>query len=280
MIDPVELEAAPKSLAEDHVAIWALGQAGFIAQDRAKTVVFDPYLSDSIKHDALGPRQFPPPIDPSALRRVDVVFISHDHGDHLDPETLRPLLTASPECHFVAPGRSRDLLIEMGVRAEQVIVPALELEQLIGDVEIQAIPSAHYEWETDEEGLPRFYGYVVGLGEVTIYHSGDSILYDGMIERLRRQRIDVAILPINGRDWPREQAGLVGNLDAAEALYLADAIGAGLLIPCHYDLFAGNSVNPAHFVDLLYRRYWHQRFKLMQPGERIICTGTNFVSPR
>ena len=270
MIDPVELEAVPKSLAEDQVVIWALGQAGFIVQDQTTSLVFDPYLSDSVRHEALGPRQFPPPIDPSALRGVDVVFISHDHGDHLDPETLRPLLAASPRCAFVAPGRSRDLLLEMGVRAEQVIVPSPEKEQLIGDVEVRAVPSAHYEWEADEEDLPRFYGYVARLGDVTIYHSGDTILYDGMIERLREQRIDVAILPINGRDWPREQAGLVGNLDAAEALYLADEIGSGLLIPCHYDLFGGNSVNPAHFVDLLYRRYRHQRFKLMQPGERII----------
>jgi len=274
MIDSVGLEAAPAGLAEHQVAIWALGQAGFIAQGRAKTVVFDPYLSDSIMLDALGPRQFPPPIDPSALRGVDVVFISHDHGDHLDPETLHPLLSASPKCHFAAPGRSRDLLLEMGARAEQVFVPAPDAEQLIAGVAVRAVPSAHYEWETDKEGLPRYYGYIVRLGEVTIYHAGDTILYDGMIERLRRQRIDVAILPINGRDWPRERAGLVGNLAEAEALYLADAIDAGLLIPCHYDLFGGNSVNPAHFVDLLYRRYQHQRFKLMQPGERIVVAAS------
>ena len=57
--------------------------------------------------------------------------------------------------------------------------------------------------------------------------------------------MDVAVLPVNGRDPEREARGIVGNMDAREAVELALAIGATLLVPIHWDGFAGNTVPPA-----------------------------------
>ena len=61
-------------------------------------------------------------------------------------------------------------------------------------------------------------GYVVRFGRWTVYHSGDTVLYDGMVERLGAERIDVALLPINGRAPERRVAG---NLNGPEAAALA-----------------------------------------------------------
>jgi hypothetical protein len=46
---------------------------------------------------------------------------------------------------------------------------------------------------------------------------------------------------VNGRDPQREAEGILGNLTAAEAVDLADRIGAACLVPCHHDMIRGNT---------------------------------------
>jgi L-ascorbate metabolism protein UlaG (beta-lactamase superfamily) len=87
---------------------------------------------------------------------------------------------------------------------------------------------------------------VVQAGPWTIYHSGDTVRYPGMAERLRAWPIDVALLPINGSLPERRVAG---NLWGREAAQLAHDIGARCVIPCHYEMFAFNTVSPAEFIE-------------------------------
>ncbi len=68
------------------------------------------------------------------------------------------------------------------------------------------------------------------------------------------QGVDVAVLPINGRDFYRERRGSVGNLDAAEALEFATEIGARVLIPIHYDMARGNTAPAGRLVDMANER--------------------------
>ena len=95
----------------------------------------------------------------------------------------------------------------------------------------------------------RFVGYVLrGAGPV-VYHAGDTIATDGLVEALVDKRIEVALLPINGRDFFREEQDLVGNLDFREAVALARRIGARTLVPYHWDGYAGNTEHPGRAVD-------------------------------
>ena len=99
--------------------------------------------------------------------------------------------------------------------------------------------------DKDEWGRHKFLGYVVEAGSWTIYHSGDTKLYDELEARLRQWSIDVALLPING-DLP--ERGVAGNLSGREAATLAKGIGARLVIPCHYDMFEFNTETTDEFV--------------------------------
>ena len=83
-----------------------------------------------------------------------------------------------------------------------------------------------------------------------MYHAGDTIVTDALREALDPLGIDVALLPINGRDVEREARGIVGNMGAAEAVELAVAIGSSTLVPYHWDGFAGNTVSPGATADL------------------------------
>lgn len=109
---------------------------------------------------------------------------------------------------------------------------------------ITGVPAAHETLDLDDAGRHRYLGYVVQCGPWTIYHSGDTVGYPGMVETLRPFAIDVALLPINGRAPERRVAG---NLDGPEAAELASTVGARLAIPCHYDMFTFNTASPTRF---------------------------------
>ena len=111
---------------------------------------------------------------------------------------------------------------------------------------ISAVPAAHEKVERDEHGRCKYLGYVVKFGPWTVYQSGDTMLYDGMVKRLRPFRIDVALLPINGAAPERRVAG---NLNAKEAAWLGKQIGAKLVIPMHYDMFEFNTAPAEEFAE-------------------------------
>jgi L-ascorbate metabolism protein UlaG (beta-lactamase superfamily) len=102
-------------------------------------------------------------------------------------------------------------------------------------------------------GLYAFVGYVIEAGGVRVYHAGDTVPYDGMEGWLRPLAVDVALLPINGRNAEREAQNLVGNLDHEEAARLAAAIGCDVLVPMHYDMFAANLGYPDRLVEVVIR---------------------------
>lgn len=89
-----------------------------------------------------------------------------------------------------------------------------------------------------------------------------------MAEELRPFGIDVACLPINGSDWKRKRADIIGNLNAREAADVANEIGADLLIPMHFDLFPHNGENPAHLADYMFTEHFGHKYHVMAPGER------------
>lgn len=69
----------------------------------------------------------------------------------------------------------------------------------ISGIRFSAIASAHETVERDEHVRAKYLRYVLEFGGWTIYHSDDTVRYEGMAEKLRCFRTDVALPPINGR---------------------------------------------------------------------------------
>ncbi|MBM3565188.1 MAG: hypothetical protein FJX42_03630 [Alphaproteobacteria bacterium] len=93
------------------VSLYWLGQAGFAIRSPDARIVIDPYLSDSlaVKHRSKAyphRRTMPAPVTPAALGPVDRVLCTHQHTDHMDSETLKPLAEESARCLFVIPTAS------------------------------------------------------------------------------------------------------------------------------------------------------------------------------
>lgn len=246
--DDAFLEDVRSAAADDeHFRLWWLGQSGFLLQWRRQHVLLDPYLSDSLttkyaSTDKPHIRMTERVVDPARLDFVDVVTSSHNHTDHLDAETLIPLMKANPHLKLIAPEANRDFVVaRLGVDAGFPIGLADGQSVEVGDLRFTAVPAAH------EQVGPEYLGYIVQFGGWTVYHSGDTMLYNGMAARLAPFNVDVAMLPINGAAPERRVAG---NLTAREAAGLGKVMRVRCVIPCHYEMFTFNTADPAEFASV------------------------------
>jgi len=242
-------------LAPGTIALWWLGQAGFAVRAGGLVLLLDPFLAP------MAERVSPPAFDPEDAVDVDVVTCSHEHYDHLDLASLPAIARASPKARFVIPRPLVDAVAAAGVPRERITGAQPDERIRLDGVTLHPLPARHGVGMADaygfgrelSGGLYRFLGFVIDDGVVRVYHAGDTIAYDGQAERLRALGVDVALLPINGRDHFREAAGIVGNLDHREAARLAADARVDVLVPMHYDTFASNRGYPSHLVDFVTR---------------------------
>jgi len=222
--------------------IRRLSQAGFVLSAGATTLVIDAFLSPRADRLVL------PKVTPLELAGASAILATHEHRDHLDPESLPALAMASPAAPVVVPAPIVDLAAA-GVDRRRIVPAAVGDELVVGAAHIFAIPARHgvtvadaYTFGTElSGGLHRYLGYVIDLGGVCLYHAGDTVRYDGMAETLRELGVEVALLPINGRSAEREARGFVGNLDHIGAADLAADAAIGTIVPMHHDTIAGNT---------------------------------------
>jgi L-ascorbate metabolism protein UlaG (beta-lactamase superfamily) len=231
--------------------LYWLGQAGFVIEIGGYRLVVDPYLSDSLATKYRGgrfphERLMPPPIAPERLGAVDLVLATHAHTDHMDPDTLRPLLAANASARLVAPAAEAAKARERSGldAARMLLMTGGQSIEPLPDLRIAATPAAHTALETDEQDRNRFLGYAIRAGGVTIWHSGDCVPFDGLVEAVRPLRPDLVLLPVNGRDAELERNGFAGNFSLDEAIGLAADIGAPAMIAHHHGMFAFNSCDP------------------------------------
>ncbi|HET9825026.1 MAG TPA: MBL fold metallo-hydrolase [Chitinophagaceae bacterium] len=251
--------------------LWWLGQSGFLLQWKGKRVLIDAYLSDSLTKKYAGTdkphvRMSERVVDPNFLKNILIVTSSHNHTDHLDAETLMPVLKNNAGIKFIIPEGNREFVAER-VKCEKNFPIGLNAGRsvTVDEFTFHGIPAKHNEVERDENGNCRFMGYVISFGKYNIYHSGDTLWFDEMIDLLKPFKVDAAILPINGNDASRKVAG---NLNGDEAARLAKAIGARFVVPCHYDMFTFNTADVSDFVKAAEKI--QQPYKVLTGGEKFI----------
>ena len=251
------------------LALWWLGQSGFLIKSRHGILAVDLYLSEHLTtkyQDTSRPhvRMTRAPIRGKDLRDVDIVLASHKHSDHFDPGTL-PELIAGSQAILVLPESIRDHALALGLPSERLV--GLEAGDSVerAGFRVRAVPSAHEGLDTDAAGRHLYLGYVVESEGLRLYHSGDSLAFEGLPEQLGPERFDVLFLPINGRDPAR---GVAGNMTAAEAVDLAKQVRPRFVVPHHYDMFTFNTVSVDNFIEESRRLPPGVSPKILRCGER------------
>ncbi len=253
----------------ENLHLWWLGQSGFLVQWHGRHLLLDPYLSDSLTRkyaqtDKPHVRMTERVVAPERLSFIDVSSASHNHTDHLDPDTLHPLWKANPRMELVIPEANREFVINrLGVVAELPYGLDAGTSVELAGFKIHGFPAAHNLPEKDAWGRHKYLGYIIEAGPWVLYHSGDTKLFEGMSDALREWKLDIALLPINGDVPERHVAGNLGGLEAAT---LAKDAEIRLVIPCHYNMFEFNTASPELFVATA--KKLGQPYRLLECGEQ------------
>jgi L-ascorbate metabolism protein UlaG (beta-lactamase superfamily) len=262
------------SILPNSLAIWGLGQMGVAIKGPDGIIYIDPCLTNVVFdtfHDERWVRGYPSPLAPEDMTNASYVLCSHEHLDHLDPQTVGGAAVASPGAKFLVTGWSLDMLNAADIAAERAVVPQVgETMTLPGtSLKLTVIPAAHYDKEYDEAKGYRWFGFILEWNGVVFYHGGDTIIFPGYIDLLRGlPKTDVAMLAMNGRDWFREERmNAVGNLLPEEGVQLAAELGWDVLIPGHNDLFPNNAIPMANIAGAFEKFGPRQKYKFLQPGE-------------
>lgn len=208
-----------------------LGHAGLLFENEKIAILVDPYMSDSLGEKSAAYKRRLPPMKEYFEVRPDVILITHSHGDHLDPETLRVYLDDSrPETTVLAPRAAYATLSEM---TEEHNVVELNPHSVWSEkgVTFYSVSAAH----SDKTAC----GFIIDDGEKTYYVSGGTLYNFDVIDDvldLAPSGVDYAFLPINGRG---------NNMHARDAADFAYEIGAHNAIPVSYGLF--DDINPEEF---------------------------------
>jgi L-ascorbate metabolism protein UlaG (beta-lactamase superfamily) len=226
------------------------GQAGFRLAAGRSRVLIDPFLTDR------PDRHYRPPATAADFADITLVVCTHEHGDHLDLPFLREFCAVNPAAPIVVPAPVAGIAADGGIDPARLTGATPGQDITAGEVRVHPVPALHgiggdvpvtYEFSRDG-GPVRFLGYALDVGGIRFFHSGDALLYPELPATLSALAPDVLMLPINGRDHMREAAGLVGNMNEAEAAWLCAQVSPAYAIPMHYDAIRGNTADPGRFT--------------------------------
>jgi L-ascorbate metabolism protein UlaG (beta-lactamase superfamily) len=264
----------PPALQLGEIAVTFINHVTFLVQFAELTLLTDPVYSERASPvQWLGPRRVHAPGVPfEQLPPIDVVFVSHNHYDHLDLSTLRRLARAHAPLFVTGLGNG-PFLRECGV------APVRELdwwqELSVRGAQLSFTPAQH--WSTRGPGNRNrtlWGGLWVRAGARSVYFSGDTG-YTPLFAQLR-QRLgppDVALLPIGAyepRWFMREQ-----HMNPEEAVRAHLDLGARLSIGGHFGCFPLTDEGiDAPLIELERARGAHgvaaSEFHAPQPGETLL----------
>ena len=186
-----------------------LGHAAFALEHDGKTVLIDPFLTGNPKAAASADEV-----------SADAILLTHGHGDHYGDTVDIAKRTGAPVVAIV------EIAGEIAEEGVETFNPNIG-----GTVEfdwgsVRLTPAWHTS--TTPKGtvsIPA--GLVIEIGGKRIYHLGDTGLFSDLALPKRRGHIDVALMCIGGHF----------TMDRFDAVVAAELVGAGQIIPCHYDTF-------------------------------------------
>jgi len=229
-----------------------LGQACFELSDGSTRVVIDPFLK---------PNSPTAPISADELEGTSMILESHGHVDHMADA------------------------VDLAKRTGATVAAIVELAHWFGDQGVESTVDPNLGGTVTFDGgwaklVQAFHtntiagggddpftastgmmiglsgGWVVNLGGTTIYHTGDTCLFGDMRLIGERHSPDVALIPIGGHY----------TMDREDAAVAAELIGAGTVIPMHYNTFPAIEADPQAFKSDVESRTGSQ-VVVLEPGD-------------
>ena len=238
------------------LGLWWLGQAGFVFKNPGgKTVYIDPYLSDAVERLFGFKRLSAPPIAADEVR-ADLVALTHEHADHLDPDSVPIIAKNNPKCRFAAPEGCAEGLAAAGVQGKAFVMLQPNRRYEFDGVVIHTVNADH--GDLSDSAL----SFVLEMGGLRIACTGDTAYRPDLLKPLYEVRPDVLLPCING---------VFGNMGHMDAAMLTQAARPRYAIPCHFWTFAEQGGgDPGGFIHACRCFCPEVKTLLLRPGERFL----------
>lgn len=281
-------EIEQEEVAPSTFTMWWLGCCGiWLKTDAGTNICVDlwvktgkrtkanPWMRDQHQHQrAIGVQKLQPnlrnaivPIDPFAIRELDVLLATHDHSDHIDPNVAAAVMqNCEPSVPFVGPQACVDLWISWGVPADRCIVvkPGDVLD--IKDLQIVVLDSFdRTELVTAPAGVilkdqpiqdmdKKAVNYLIKTSGGNLYHAADSHYSNWYTKHGNDHEIHVALG--NFGENPR---GMMDKMTSIDILRMAEGLDTEVVIPVHHDIWTNFQADPNEILVL-----WRMRKDRLQ----------------
>jgi len=233
MTQPLYHQIVQKNVPQGKLGLWPLGGGSIAVRSRKILAFVDPFLSNWSSEDWV--RRFPPVFAPQAVDTCNLILLTHEHDDHCDPATIRPILqNCAPLLvgPLAAVNRLDTAGVFNGLSAEvRTVGPGEQLQ--VGDLKIQSIV-------THDPLSQGAVGYLVQSGNTSVLFLGDSLFVDTLLEELsNRHRVDLFVVAL-GANTP-EDTYYFSIDDVASA---ARIVHPTYVLPIHWDLWTKTFIDP------------------------------------
>lgn len=201
-----------------------------------KIVLVDPWLDGNPKS----------PVKASEITKADIVYVTHDHGDHLGNAVD---ICKRTNATFIG-------TFELGNYAQNEGVKNVVGLNIGGSADVKGIKiHVVHAFHTASKGAPT--GVVIRGEGKSVYHAGDTGVFSDMQIVGELYKPDVALIPIGGYYT-------MGALEASEAVRL---IKPRAVIPMHYGTFPVLAQSADEFVRLVSEKARRVKVVVLKPGE-------------
>jgi L-ascorbate metabolism protein UlaG (beta-lactamase superfamily) len=208
------------------VLVRWFGHSAFLIEGSAGRVLIDPYLNENPAS----------PVKAKDIRDVDLILVTHGHGDHLGDAVE---IAQSTKAKVIG-------IYELALYLSKFGVDTIGMNYggtvNVNGIKVSMVPAWHSSSFLDESGeiiyLGNPAGFVVEIDDRVIYHAGDTMIFKDM-ELIRDVfgPIDLALLPIGGRFV----------MDVDQALKALDLLKPKYAMPMHYNTWSLIRADPYYF---------------------------------
>ncbi len=212
------------------------GHAAFKFEIADKVIFVDPMLNQSPTS----------PIKASGIKEADVVYVTHDHPDHLGDAFE---VCKNTGAAFAAVYELAEYAFSSGV--ENVARLNVGGSISFNGVKLTVVQAVH----SSTRGTPT--GVMIEGEGLTIYHAGDTALFGDMKLLSERRAIDLACIPVGGNY----------TMDAEEAAIAVRMLKPRMVFPMHFGTFSKPARSPTEFAGRVKARMPNVRVISLRPGE-------------
>jgi len=235
------------------------GQAAFkLTTESGKVILIDPFITNNPK----TPEEHK---DLAKLGRVDLILLTHGHGDHVGDTAEIAKLTGAKVGLNADLGHTLDALGWVPMSQLVRFNKGGPIQPLGPGITVTMVHAEHssevvrVDPETGKKtvhpgGEPA--GYVIELENgYKIYHAGDTGVFGDMKYIRRLYQPNLALLPIGGHF----------TMDPRHAAYAVDELlRTPTVIPMHYGTFPALTGTPEQFIEALGER--RTKVIVLEPG--------------